>query len=362
MPRKDPRLNNPADSVNEKIQDATIRHMLFMEGLKTRETRKVLEFIDDDILPDLRDQLNARLSRGLTEGATTARIEQIITQLQSITDRFKDINTRIQGDLFETALYERDFNIEMLKDNIPIQIDYTLPAPEQIRQVLFSKPFDGRTLEQWFNRLADSTQQRLSSEIRRGFVEGQTGQQVVKRITDAGILKTTRKQTEAVVRSAFQHAATSARNQVFLDNSDVIKNVKWVATLDSRTCPTCMALDGEVYPLDSGKRPPIHVNCRCGVTAVTKSFRDLGVDVDEVDAGTRASMNGQVPKDLTYNQWLKKQPVDIQNEALGKKRAQLFRKGDLNVEQFVSRNGHEYTLNELRQREMQAFVKADIDN
>lgn len=71
-------------------------------------------------------------------------------------------------------------------------------------------------------------------------------------------------------------------------------------------------------------------------------------------------MNGQVPDDLTYNQWLRQQSVDIQNEALGPRRGALFRKGDLSVTQFTTRRGRTLTLKELRQREPDAFEAAGL--
>jgi len=66
-------------------------------------------------------------------------------------------------------------------------------------------------------------------------------------------------------------------------------------------------------------------------------------------------MNGQVPATLTYPQWLKRQPDDIQNEALGVTRAKLFRKGEVTVAAFTNRNGRLFTLDELRRREADAF-------
>ena len=71
-------------------------------------------------------------------------------------------------------------------------------------------------------------------------------------------------------------------------------------------------------------------------------------------------MNGQVPRDLTYNQWLKRQPFDVQVDALGKTRAKLFRDGGLDISQFTVRNDYELTLDQLKSKEPSAFLKAGI--
>lgn len=71
-------------------------------------------------------------------------------------------------------------------------------------------------------------------------------------------------------------------------------------------------------------------------------------------------MSGQVPDDMTYQDWLKKQPVERQDDILGKTKGQLFRKGGLTLERFVDRNGRELNLAELRAKNAAAFAKAGL--
>lgn len=360
MPRNDPRLNTAPVSVNDAIQDATIRHMLYLEGLKTRQANEVLRFLDDEIIPDLKEQLSIRLERYASGAQTTARLEAMIVQFEKITRDFKNINTRIQGELFDIALYEAEFNLNLLKQATPVNLNYVLPSPRLIRSAITTRPFDGRTLGQWFDGLGTFVQQRLSTEIRRGVVEGQTAAQVVSRIENANILEVARRHTNTVVRTAIQHVTSAARDELFKANSDIIKSVKWISTLDTRTSSICQGLDSKIFPIDSGIRPPAHPNCRSAVTPVTKSLRELGIPVGDLPPATRASMNGQVPSDITYNQWLRGQPVSVQNDALGVTKATLFRKGDLPVDRFTNRNGHELTLDQLRVKEAEAFEKAGV--
>jgi hypothetical protein len=82
--------------------------------------------------------------------------------------------------------------------------------------------------------------------------------------------------------------------------------------------------------------------------------------VDEAKvAETRASMNGQVPAEMNYDQWLRKQPVSFQNEVLGIKKGQLFRAG-LKMDRFVDRQGNELNLSQLRERESAAWAKSGL--
>ena len=140
----------------------------------------------------------------------------------------------------------------------------------------------------------------------------------------------------------------------------MIKGLRWTSTLDTRTSSICQERDGKIYPLNSGARPPAHMNCRSIMVAVTKSWKELGIDAEELPASTRASMDGQVPDKLTYQTWLQKQSFERQKEVLGVTKAKLFRDGGLTVDRFVNNAGHTYTLDELRIRDAIAFKRAGI--
>jgi hypothetical protein len=50
---------------------------------------------------------------------------------------------------------------------------------------------------------------------------------------------------------------------------------------------------------------------------VSKSFRELGLDIDDFSLGSRASIDGQVPADLFYSEWIEGQDAATQTRALG---------------------------------------------
>ena len=121
----------------------------------------------------------------------------------------------------------------------------------------------------------------------------------------------------------------------------------------------CKARDGKVYPVDSGPRPPAHPNCRSSTSYVLKSWKELGIDLKEFPEGTRASMDGQVPANVTYNEWLKGKDSTFQDKVLGPTRAKLFREG-MPVDRFVNKAGDRLTLDKLRERDAEYFRKAGL--
>jgi hypothetical protein len=73
-------------------------------------------------------------------------------------------------------------------------------------------------------------------------------------------------------------------------------------------------------------------------------------------------MDGQVPADLTYADWLKKQPHSVVEEVLGADRAALYRTGGLDVERFVDDKGKVLTLDQLKKQDAAAFELAGLNN
>lgn len=99
------------------------------------------------------------------------------------------------------------------------------------------------------------------------------------------------------------------------------------------------------------------------MVAVTYTRRQLGIDIDEAPASTRASMNGQVPASLSYYQWLKMQPASFVEDTLGPARAALFLKGgqaQTSLRACSSIATSSLTLEELRRLIPGAFEKAGV--
>lgn len=123
-------------------------------------------------------------------------------------------------------------------------------------------------------------------------------------------------------------------------------------------CARCAALDGQAWNLDGEKlkgtkvaflAPPIHFGDRCVLTPIPKTFRDIGLDIPEpTDLGQRASKDGPVKGNITFDQFLKRQTPEFIDRVLGTTRAQLFREGKLTVRDLVSGTGRELTLAKLR--------------
>lgn len=363
--------DKPRINVNEKIQDRTIRHAIYLERYKASEVRRIRKILDNQILPGITEQLEKRLRKILERGTdlgpeTTRRLEQLKKELKKLSDQLAaDLQSEIATDLSQLSKDEVQWQVNAIRESLGFDLDMVIPSPKAVAKIVNATSFSGLTLDQWFDTLSNATQRNIMASVNRGIVEGKTTEEIIRAIrgtkklnfTD-GVYNTTRRQVETVTRTTINHASNQARTEFFKENEDILLGLKWLATLDSRTSATCAGLDGKVFPLDKGPRPPAHPNCRSTMTAVLKDAEELGIK--KITPGQRASINGQVPASVTYGEWLKGQPVSVQEDVLGVTKAKLFRDGNLPIERFTDTNLKPLTLDQLRELEKQAFKKAGV--
>ncbi|SCZ74112.1 MULTISPECIES: minor capsid protein [unclassified Pseudomonas] len=360
-------------AANQAILDATIRHAVFLEQLKSGEVEKFGPFLKE-IDRSIRD----RLARADLTEYTARRLEVLLQEVDSlllgIFDRYSE---KLNLDLVDIANYEAQFEATSLTRAAPVGVSFeaAVPGAAAIRTAILSNPLSvrgvdgGKLLKSFIDGFTATERQRLTGAIRQGFFEGQTNFQIIKNIRGTktlnyndGILATTNRNAGAIVRTAVQHVATQARMETLKENSDVVQAVEWVSTLDSKTTPQCRTLDKHRFKLTEGPRPPIHINCRSTVVAVTR-FSKLFAE-----GATRASIGDdgpqQVRADLSYYEWLMQQPSAFQVKAIGPSRAKLLRDGGLSVVRFnelqLDRNFSPLTLEQMKALEPLAFEKAGL--
>ena len=377
MPIGDSKFKELPETVNELIADRAIRHALYLERYKTQVVNEILTEFNRTLAPELIIKIEKSL-------------ERITLKSKNMQILFKDNGDLIREEykVMEAKLYEqlRDFSkvesawlIQTMQNVMPIAYDFVSPSAVMLKSLVTNQPMEGALVKDWFAYRAKTTAFDVNRAIQNGIINGKGIADIVRSIkgTQAenykdGILNAPRRHLEAIVRTSVKNVSDAARDETYAANSDVVKGVQWISTLDSRTCLTCMNLDGKVF--DIGDKPGVpHLGCRCSDAPVLKSWKELGIaGLKELPPGTRASsaitkaekkrirklpkdekaeimskLNGQVPATTTYPAWLKKQTAEVQNEALGIKRAQLFRSGQLKLNEFIDRRNKPLTLKEL---------------
>lgn len=346
----------PITTANEELFNLSVRHAVGIERYKKSQVTKMVRLLENDVIPPLVDRLQVRLarikSRGFDSGVfTTKRYKEMIKSLDQIVEKgYQKIGKTFISDMMHLADSEVEFALGSINKSVPLQLQFATPGLASIKNVVQKKIMGdvGVDMRTALKGVKTSAKRMVRKQIDVGLLQGDSIDQIVRRIRGArGVENLARNQLASVTRTAVKHTSTATREATFAENSDVIKSVQFVATLDARTTEICGGLDGKVFALDEGPRPPMHHQCRSEIIPVLKSWKELGIDLKKAPAGTRASMDGQVSENLTYGKWLKKQPKETQNEILGVGKAKLFRRGNVKIEQFTDSAHRPLTLKQL---------------
>jgi SPP1 gp7 family putative phage head morphogenesis protein len=234
---------------------------------------------------------------------------------------------------------------------------------------------NGRTVEKSFRGIAVDQAERFSQVVRQGLLTGETTPNIAKRLIGSlqfsqeptMISKTLAKiiaeggqstavtdsQVVALIRTSINQVANTASQQVYEANQDITQKYRYIATLDTRTSAICRALDGQEFDYGKGPMPPQHFNCR-STTVPVINYKELGFNPPP--PARRASMDGQVPANESYGEWLKKQPRTTQADALGPGKVAYFNRLPIStaptdaMAKLVKDDGSELTLAQLRKR------------
>ena len=396
-------------TANEEYRDAALRHQIglrrYTAGLNKR-IATLLEKADAELTQKLKDRLAKFDGRDLDY--TGERWKALLADMRDArAAALAEFRTTVREELGQLAPMEASREVSVLQSAIPIEITFATVAADQLRAIVSARPFQGRLLNDWFKTLEQVDQQRLVQAVQLGMTQGEPIDDIVRRVVGTrknnyadGILSMTRRDAQAIVRTAVNHVSNTARSYVWDANSDVITARIWVSTLDGRTSAVCRARDGQGAPV-GGKplpegveplsppdaKPPAHVNCRSTMVAYIDGAGLIGnrptvVDTRtakarEVDFQAEAKASGRpvkevrkdwadrnvgrVPAATTYQDFLSRQSASFQDNVLGKTKGALFRQGGLKLDQFTDRAGNELTLEQLAATRPEAFVKAGLD-
>lgn len=365
-------------AINDQLLDSAIKHSIDLQHYGNGVVKRMLVILNEAD-PALFAELTAQLDKMTSATFNVKKLDKLLSATRDLNAAaYANVLAELEKELADFVEYEASYQQQAMTKILPAQVTIAYINVEQAYAAAKARPFQGKLLKEWIDGLETDKATRIRDTIRTGYVNNETIVQMVRRIKGSkatnyadGILEINRRNATTIVRSAIGHYAAFTRNEFLQANSEVIKLVQWSSTLDGRTSEPCRLRDGKKYTLEGHK--PVghgydwgggagnyHLNCRSSSFGIVKSWQDLGLKESDIPVGTRASMNGQVPADLTYESWLKKQGAKFQDDVLGRSKGKLFRDGGLSIEQFANNKGKSYTLKELRLRDDDAFERAGI--
>jgi len=280
--------------------------------------------------------------------------------LESLSDMTFGIQNKLTGDIVESASvagqasYKEYGDILSFKGKLTdtVGFNFVSVAPAQLKAMVLETPMGGRLLTDWVGRTFEGAiAAEMDTSILTGYLKGEGIEKIVNRLT--GAFDIIKRDAESLTRTYIADANNSAAKSVYDANSDIVDAEEWCATLEFNsvpgrgTCMSCGLLDGRVFKLDEPHvRPPKHPNCRCFMLCKTKSYRDLGLNIDELKDAARPYTTRDGKKilkagqfDGNFEDFFNSKGVTFQKGLVGPNRLRLMKEGKVEFSDLVDDAG-----------------------
>jgi hypothetical protein len=368
-------------TANDKLQDESLAHAIWVSRYSTGVANRMIKILNESDA-----ELTARLLVAIdtldADSFTVTRLEALLVNVRAANrDAVQAMYAGLSTELQSLAEHEAGYQMSLFQFAIPDDILELHPlvgiSPDAVYAAAMGRPFQGRLLKEWATSLETDRMIRINNTVRQGFLLGDTHEQIARKVRghasrgyQDGALQMSRANAASIAKTAVGHLAATARKSFATANDDILKGKQWLSTLDKKTSKECRVRDRLKYTLDDkpiGHKVPylqgpgkIHWCCRSVETYILKSSDELGIKVGEVKDSSRASMDGQVPSETTYQEWFSRQSFTRQSEIVGITRARLIRDGGMSPDEFYNDKGEWLTLEQLRERDAQAFKDAGL--
>jgi SPP1 gp7 family putative phage head morphogenesis protein len=276
------------------------------DGSALQRLRKAAQQVSD---PERREALlNAINSAGAYRYRIT-RIEELNKDInRRCRELYKTENRHVTSALrnvAEDSYYREIFSIQK---GTGLGFSFSKFPRQDVDRILRSNWSGGNYSQRIWKDVSGMTA-RLKSELLVSMLSGRSGEKTARIFQEQfGVNAFCARR---IVRTESAYVANAAQAKAYGEAG--IERYRFVATLDSRTCECCAALDGKVFDLAKAKPgtnyPPMHPFCRSTTIA---DFGDDELKGLERRARDKDGNTVKVPAGMTYEQW-KEKYVDPQN-------------------------------------------------
>ncbi|MGQ7788193.1 phage minor head protein [Nesterenkonia sp. K-15-9-6] len=290
----------------------------------------------DDLRPEYEDAV-LTLVADHPQGATPAQAAQhrrTIEAMDLTRERLRalvdEADQRVTVDIPDAVRAGADTPVDMLRSQLPeaatagITISFNSVDPQSLAQIITRVT---SRISSRLDPLAEDMEDAIRRELTRGIAAGANPREVARRTLtrvegafNGGLARATR-----IARTEMLDANRGGSQAAALANEDLITGQLWMATLDARTCMSCIDMHGTEFPADAFG-PLDHPNGRCTFIAKLRPWAELGIDAPE-------------PPDMMpdAHEWFEGLTEDTQRAMLGPRRWELWQAGDISWGDFAVR-------------------------
>lgn len=277
------------------------------------------------------NEMIANAQGGVLSRATILRSRRLLIALdmiaRSLTRLTEDAGIRVSGDLLQVVNAAGEGQEAIIASQLPKAdrgdlVSWNLVDRRQIDAIV-QRSTGSITSQMW--PISSSADSAIRRELVRGMANGsnpkKTAREIVKRTEgefNGGLARAmTIARTETL--DAHRAAAEVAHNE----NADALRGWMWLAATSDRTCIACLGMNGTEHPLTE-PGPQGHQNCRCSRSPLTKSWADLGIDLDEPESVATGSQA-----------WFDSRDEATQRKILGPAKYAAYQRGDFPMSKWA---------------------------
>ncbi|MDO9959372.1 minor capsid protein [Glaesserella parasuis] len=340
--------DKPKQSLNSRIAyaltDRKILHFRYDAHLRQQVMKQLSK--------TQRELLN-RLAAAGVDALPKKQLDTLLKELkQEVAKVYQEMTAYTQDELSGFFTAETQHIHQLYNDEVGFDFFNQVPEYKQ-KANKTATIIAGSPLEDWWAKQGNDFAFKFEGIIRQGLLDGQQTSQMLTDVKH--LMNTSRRHAETLVITAVAKVADKAHQALRDENLDILAGEKHLSTLDTRTSTVCQLRDGLMWDLDKKpidhdvpyQRPPLHPRCRSILQLVTKSWKELGIDAEEMPSSTRASQDSPVSEQINYENWLKSKSPEQQDQVLGKGKADLWRRGVITFADMLDQSGRPLTLKDL---------------
>ncbi len=310
---------------NQDLLDSLITRRIFLDRYSERQARGVLK-----LLREVRDDTIAKIAKLRARDAAPTTLARQKRFLDEVDDLYKSVYGKLAAGMSkefdELAKQQATWTANQL-GSVGAGVTPVSLSSSKALGAYKARPMQGRFMKELIGDIPGLHADRVISQLRISFVEGESMSTAIRRMRD--VTKMNSRFLRTFIRTANSHISSVVSDEVYKQNSDLVERYEWLSILDGRTTPVCRGRDGKRYDVGKGPMPPAHPGCRSTTTPILKDF--------------------DPPERETFDEWIQRQPAEKQNDILGPRRAKLLRAGTP-VGKFVDSSGRTLTLKELGEK------------
>jgi SPP1 gp7 family putative phage head morphogenesis protein len=278
-------------------------------------------------------KLTAQIAAARAAGAICALQRQVVAEWARYAETASQVITDTQRQAVAEATTEAHaLTVAALDDaGVAVGADVARLHPAAVAD-LVGVLGDGSPLRALLDQLGQQAARDVGQALTHAVAVGRSPRQTARDIRAA--LGGDLNRALTIARTEHLRAYRGASLRSYQENSDLLRGWQWRASPSRRTCPVCLAMDGQEFSLEEPFGS--HVNCRCTPIPL---LRDR-----------------ETPPRETGEAWFARQHADVQRAMLGPGKHALYQEGTISLRDLVGvkddpqwgRGRYQRSLRELR--------------